>query len=99
VPRRLDRTFDLRLGVAVRTHRVQGYDAWHGMRLAGFLDFADFATFVITTLGAYAMRQLALVAVGAFGKRTAGQRIMGASTAGARFGVSPFWIWHLKFLS
>ncbi len=67
VPRRLDRTFDLRLGPAVRTHRVQGYDAWHGVALlAGFLDFQDFAAFVVATLGAGAMRQLALVAVGAF---------------------------------
>ena len=29
VPRRLDRTFDLRLRPAVRTHRVQSYDARH----------------------------------------------------------------------
>ena len=31
VPRRLDRTFDLWLGGAVGAHRVQSYDAWHGL--------------------------------------------------------------------
>jgi hypothetical protein len=30
MPRRLDCPFDLRLRPAVRAHRVQGYDAWHG---------------------------------------------------------------------
>ena len=38
VPRRLNRAFDLRLRRPVGTHRVQGYDAWHGVvGLAGFL--------------------------------------------------------------
>jgi hypothetical protein len=64
VPSRLDRAFDLRLGPAVRTHGVQSYDAWHGVAiLAGFLDFKYFAAFVVTTLGARPMRQLALVAI------------------------------------
>jgi hypothetical protein len=40
------------------------------------------------------MRHLALVAVGALGKRVAFQCIVGATSAGARFGVSPFRIWH-----
>jgi hypothetical protein len=31
VPCRLDRAFDLRLGSTVRAHRVQSYDAWHGL--------------------------------------------------------------------
>src|SRR5277367_2134193 len=100
MPRRLDRTFDLRLGPTVRTHCVQGYDAWHGnAMLAGFLDFHDFAAFVVAALRAGPMWQLALVAVRTFGKRPARQKIMGATTAGARFGVSPFWIWHLLPLS
>jgi hypothetical protein len=36
------------------------------LRLAGFLDFHYFAAFVIATFGADPVRQLALVAVGAF---------------------------------
>jgi hypothetical protein len=36
----VDRPFNLGLGGAVRTHRIQSYDAWHGRGsgLAGFLD-------------------------------------------------------------
>jgi hypothetical protein len=69
VPGRLNRTFDFRFRRPVGTHRVQRYDAWHGeFRLAGFFDFQNFASLVMTTLGAGAMRHLALVTVGALGE-------------------------------
>ena len=67
MPRRLDRPFDLGLGPAVGAHRVQGYDAWHGVAaLAGFLDVQNFAAFVVAAFGAGTMRHLALVAIGTF---------------------------------
>jgi hypothetical protein len=69
VPRRMDRAFDLGPGPAVRAHRVQGYDAWHGVvALAGFLDIQNFAAFVIAAFGAGTMRHLALVAIRTFRK-------------------------------
>ena len=95
VPGRLNRTFDLRFRRPVRAHRVQSYDAWHGeFRLAGFFDVQNFTALIVTALGAGAMRHLALVAVGALGERVAFQCVVRATSAGARFGVSPFWIWH-----
>src|ERR1700733_4169170 len=98
MPRRLHSAFDLSLWPAVRAHRVQGYDAWHGVSaLAGFLDFENFSTFVVATLGAGPMRHLALVAVGTFRECVAFQRVMGAPASGTRFRVSPFWIWHFRF--
>src|SRR5271167_407024 len=97
MPRRLDCPFDLRLGPAIRAHRVQGYDAWHGAAaLAGFLDAQNFAAFVIAALGAGTMRHLALVAVWTFGECMALEGVVGAPASGACFGVSPFWIWHLN---
>src|ERR1022692_1459147 len=96
VPGRLDCAFDLRLGPAIRAHRVQRYDAWHGVAaLAGFLDIQDFAAFVIAALRAGTMRHLAFVAVWTFGECMALEKVMGAPASGARFRVSPFWIWHL----
>ena len=69
VPCRLDCPFDLGLRPAVRAHRVQGYDAWHGVAaLAGFLDVQNFTAFVVAALGAGAMRHLALVAIRTFGE-------------------------------
>ena len=95
MPRRLNCAFDLRPRPAVRAHRVQGYDAWHGeFRLAGFFDVQDFTALIVTALGAGAVRHLALVTVGALGERVAFQCIVGTTSAGARFGVSPFRIWH-----
>src|SRR5579872_5115730 len=96
VPRRLDRPFDFRLGPAVRAHRVQGYDAWHGrVALTGFLDFQNFAAFVIAALGAGPMRHLALMAVRAFRECVTFERIVSAPVSGACLRVPPFWIWHL----
>jgi hypothetical protein len=95
VPCRLNRTFDFRFRRPVGAHRVQGYDAWHGeFGLACLFDVQNFAALVVAALGTGAVRHLALVAVGALGKRVAFQCIMGATSACARFGVSPFRIWH-----
>jgi hypothetical protein len=86
VPGRLNRTFDFRLWCPVRTHRVQRYDAWHGeFRLAGFFNVQNFAAFVVSALGASAVRHLALMTVGALGERVAFQCIMRAPDAGAPF--------------
>ena len=68
----LNRALDLRFGRPVRAHRVQRDDARHGvLRLAGFFDVENFASFVVTALGAGAVRHLALVAVGALGEAVA----------------------------
>jgi hypothetical protein len=99
LPCRVDRTFDLGLRRAVRTHRVQSYDAWHEIvRLAAFLNVEDFSPFVIAAFWASAMGLLALVAVRTLGERWSRQKIVGASCAGALLRVAPFWIRHLKFL-
>src|ERR1700674_90931 len=96
MPRRVDCAFDLRLWPTVRAHRVQGYDAWHGVAaLAGFLDIQNLTAFVIAALGAGTMWHLALVAVRTFRECMALKRVMGAPASGACFRVSPFWIWHL----
>src|SRR5579864_4159108 len=97
MPRCLDCPFDLRLWPAVRTHRVQGYDAWHEVAaLAGFLDVQNFAAFVVAAFGTRAVRHLALVTVWALRECMALERIMSAPISGACFRVSPFWIWHLN---
>src|SRR5579863_2448270 len=96
VPHRLNRAFDLGLWPAVRTHRVQSYDAWHGVPvLAGFLDFENFPALIVSAFRASPMRHLALMAVGTFGERVVFQEIVSAPASGPRLGVSPFWIWHL----
>src|SRR5581483_4079187 len=95
LPCGLERAFDLRLGRPVRSHRVQGYDAWHGMIvLAGFLYVQNFPSFVVTAFGTGTVRHLALVAVGALGERMSFQRVVSAPGAGAGFGVSAFRIRH-----
>jgi hypothetical protein len=67
--------------------------------LAGFFDFENFASFIVTALGAGAMRHLFLVTVWALGQAVGFQCIVGASGGRAFLGVSAFWIRHLKFLS
>ena len=94
VPCCLNGTLDLRFGRPVRTHRVQSYDAWHGMGLAGFFDFKDFTALVVAALGAGTMRHLALVAVWTLRQRVPFQCIMGTPCRGALFGVSSFRIRH-----
>src|SRR3984893_15172356 len=99
MPRRLNCTFDLRLWRPGRTHRVQGNDAGHEVaRLAGFLDVQNFAALIVAALGAGTMRHFALVAVRALGEGVTFVGVVSAPRACARFGVSPFWIWHLRFL-
>ena len=67
--RRLYGALNLRLGSAVGTHRIQRDHARHGVfELAGFFDVEDFASFIVTALGAGAVRHLFLVAVGALGQ-------------------------------
>ena len=70
-----------------------------GSRLAGFLDFDDFASLVGAALGADVMRLLALVAVGALGERAAGDGIVGATERGAPFGMAALWVRHGRILS
>src|SRR5581483_5266838 len=95
LPSGLERAFDLRLGRPVRTHRVQGYDAWHGMIvLARFLYVQNFPSFVVTALGTGTMRHLALVAIGALRERVSFERVVSAPGAGAGFRVSAFRIRH-----
>jgi hypothetical protein len=69
---------------------------------AGLFDLDYFATLIVATLGASAMRQFALVTVGAFGERLRRQVIVGTPLGCTRLGMAPFWIWHenlAKFLS
>src|ERR1700758_1064772 len=98
----LNRALNFRSRGAIRTHRIQSYDAWHGVgcgRLAGFLDFHEFAPFVVPALGAGAMRHLFLVEVGTPRKRVLGRRIVRPPRRGAFLGVSPFRIRHEQFLT
>jgi hypothetical protein len=68
LPGGVDRTFDLGLRRAVRTHCVQSYDAWHEIvRLAAFLNVEDFSPFVIAAFRTSAMRLFALVAIRTLG--------------------------------
>jgi hypothetical protein len=62
--------------------------------LAGFLDREDFTTLIGPTLAAGAVRQLALVAVGALGESGGGEEVVAAAFCGALLGVAPFWIRH-----
>ena len=84
VPRRMNGAFNLRFRRPVGTHRVQGYDAWHGVaRLTRFLNVEDFAALVVPTLWAGMVGHLALVAVRTLGERMAGQKVVSAPRAGA----------------
>jgi hypothetical protein len=62
--------------------------------LACFLDGEDVATLVGSALTAGAMRELALVAVGALGDAGGGEEVVAAALRGALLGVTPFWIRH-----
>jgi hypothetical protein len=65
----------------------------------GFLRLEDFATLVLTALGACTVGQLALVAVGTLGEAGGSQRVMRATLGGAGLGVAPLRIRHDRFLS
>ena len=68
----MDRALNLRLGRAVRTHRIQRDHARHGVvKLAGFFDVEDFASLIVSALRAGAVRHFLLVTVGTLGKAVA----------------------------
>src|SRR5215472_181706 len=91
-------SFNFRSRGPIRPHGIDSDNSFHGpLRLLRFFDFQNFAAFVIAALGTGAMRELALVAVGALGNRGGGQIVMGAAPRGAGFRVPPFWIWHFCF--
>jgi hypothetical protein len=48
------------------------------MKLAGFLNVEDFASLIVTALGARPVRHFLLVTIGALGKAVAFQTIVGA---------------------
>ena len=87
VPGGLDGAFDLRLGGPIGTHRVEGYDAWHGGRwwLAGFFDVQYFAALVIAALRAGAMWHFLFVTVRTLRQRVPLKRVVRPAIAGARF--------------
>src|SRR5262245_35075056 len=60
----------------------------------GSLD--DFPVLVIAAVRTGPMRHTQLVAIGALGKRTCSQVIMRPPTVAAGFGMSSFWIWHIR---
>jgi hypothetical protein len=62
--------------------------------LAGFLDIENFASLIVSALGAGAVGHFLLVTVGALGKAVAFQGIVGAPGGGALLGVATFWIRH-----
>jgi hypothetical protein len=65
----LDCALYFRLGGAVGTHRVERDHARHSVvRLAGFFNVENFASLIVTALGAGAMGHFLLVTVGAFRK-------------------------------
>src|ERR1700730_17433436 len=62
--------------------------------LACFFHRKNVAALVGPALLAGAMRQLALVAVGALGKAGRSQKIVAAALGSPLFGMAPFWIRH-----
>jgi hypothetical protein len=67
--------------------------------LGGFFDFEDVAALVDAALGAGAVGELLLVAVGALGDADGGKEVVRAAEGSAALGVTPFRIRHCKFLS
>jgi hypothetical protein len=63
-------------------------------KLLGFLHFQNCTAFVLAALGAGAMGQLLLVAVGAFGDTRGREEIMSTAIGGAARRVAPFRIRH-----
>ncbi len=59
-------------------------------------DFDNFAAFILSTMRAGAVRELLLVAIGAFGQAHFLQGVMSAAFARARGGVSTFRIRHFS---
>src|SRR3954462_973834 len=67
--------------------------------LTGFLAGDDFASLVLTALGADAMGKLALMAVGALRSADRGEEVVGAALGGTLLGVAAFGVLHCVFLS
>jgi hypothetical protein len=63
-------------------------------KLAGFFDVQNFTAFIVAALGTGAMRHLLFVTVWTFRQRVSLQCVVGATGAGALFGMSAFWVWH-----
>jgi hypothetical protein len=74
----MDRALNFRLGSAIRTHCIQRDHARHGGELAGFFHVENFASLIVSALGAGAVRHFFLVTVGALGKAVAFEGIVGA---------------------
>jgi hypothetical protein len=97
-----DRASDFGLGSFVRAHSVESDVCQHrgkNQRLTGFLDFENFAAFVVPAFRADMVRELALMAVGTFGKSAGGEGIVRAADGSAPFRVAALWVRHCKILS
>src|ERR1700761_1053997 len=68
-------------------------------RLAGFFCREDFAAFVLATLFADGVGELALLAVGAHGGADGGEEVVAAPLGGALLGVAAVRVWHCSSLS
>jgi hypothetical protein len=62
--------------------------------LACFFDCENFTAFIGSAFFADAVRQFALVAVGALGEAGGGQEVVAAAQGSPSFGVAPFRIRH-----
>ena len=76
------------------THRPLGFAGPVKKTLAGFLDCEYVTALVGTALAAGAVRQLALVTVGALGETGGREEVVAAALGGALFRVAPFRIRH-----
>src|SRR6185437_262853 len=74
-------SFDLRLRSPVRSHCIDSNYRFHEFaRLSAFLYFHHLAALVVPTLGAGAMRELALMAIGALRNRVGHEKVMCATS-------------------
>jgi hypothetical protein len=64
------------------------------MKLAGFLNVEDFASLIVSALGAGAVRHFFLVTVGALGKAVGLEGIVGTPGRSALLRMTTFWIRH-----
>src|ERR1700758_1594198 len=83
-------------GLGARSEPIASSAMTLGMvyELAGFFDVENFASLIVSALGAGAVRHFLFVTVGALGKAMALQSIVGAPRGGALLGVATFWIRH-----
>jgi hypothetical protein len=90
-----DRAFDFRARGFVAPHGIYG-NGDHLLLFGSGFDY--FAAFVLPAMGAYAMRQFGLVAVGAVGEGRLAQSVVSAAFLRARIGMSAFRIRHVVLL-